>query len=182
MDDSDLEKIMYDFGRNKFNVLVCTTIIESGIDNPNVNTIIIDRADRFGLSQLYQLRGRIGRGTTRSYAYLLIPKSATITESAEKRLNTILSATELGSGFQIALRDLEIRGIGNILGSEQSGQITAVGFELYSKLLSQAVERIKNINKETKNEILKNKSEFSTVSIDLSIDARIPDSFIEDLS
>ena len=182
MNDSDLEKIMYDFGRNKFNVLVCTTIIESGIDNSNVNTIIIDRADRFGLSQLYQLRGRIGRGTTRSYAYLLIPKSATITESAEKRLNTILSATELGSGFQIALRDLEIRGIGNILGSEQSGQISAVGFELYSKLLSQAVDRIKNINNETKNGIMKNKNEFSTVSIDLGVDARIPDSFIEDLS
>ena len=182
MEDQKLEQIMFEFGSNKFDVLVCTTIIESGIDNPNVNTIIVDRADRFGLSQLYQLRGRIGRGLSRAFAYLLIPKNASITESAEKRLNTILSATELGSGFYIAMRDLEIRGIGNILGSEQSGQISAVGFELYSKLLNYAVENIKDSDENLDKKNLANKSEFSTVRIDLGIDARIPDSYIQDLS
>ena len=181
MKDDDLEEMMAAFERKEFDVLVCTTIIESGIDLPNVNTLIVNRADKFGLSQLYQLRGRIGRGSNRAYAYFLVPKSVQISEAAEKRLNTILSATELGSGFRIALRDLEIRGIGNILGTEQSGQISAVGFELYSTLLAQAVEQARsdeNVVQESPPVI---QPEFSTVRVDIGIDARIPDAYINDL-
>jgi len=181
MKDDDLEEVMAAFERKEFDVLLCTTIIESGIDLPNVNTLIVNRADKFGLSQLYQLRGRIGRGSNRAYAYFLVPKSVQISEAAEKRLNTILSATELGSGFRIALRDLEIRGIGNILGTEQSGQISAVGFELYSNLLAQAVEQARsdeNVVREFPPVI---RPEFSTVRVDIGIDARIPDAYINDL-
>lgn len=177
MDEKRLEKIMQDFGDKKFDVLLCTTIIESGIDFPNVNTLIIDESDKFGLSQLYQIRGRIGRGNVQGYAYLLVEKNKSISEISQKRLDTILSANELGSGYQIALRDLEIRGVGNLLGSEQSGYISAVGFELYTKLLSDSVENL-----------LQNKDqsdvdfEFNNVSLDLRIDSRIPDSYVLDLS
>ncbi|MDP6665795.1 MAG: transcription-repair coupling factor, partial [Dehalococcoidia bacterium] len=143
MPEDDLETVMAAFERGDFNVLLCTTIIESGLDLPNANTLIVDRADMFGLSQLYQLRGRIGRGTNRAYAYLMVPRAKQLTEQAEQRLNTILAATELGAGFQIALRDLEIRGIGNLLGAEQSGQISAIGFDLYTKLLAEAVRQLK---------------------------------------
>ena len=141
MPEDELEHVMSDFSEGEFDVLVCTTIIESGIDLPNVNTLVIDRADMFGLSQLYQVRGRIGRGTNRAYAYLMVPRGRQLSETAEQRLNTILAATELGAGFQIAMRDLEIRGMGNILGAEQSGHISAVGFDLYSKLLADTVPR-----------------------------------------
>ena len=177
MDEKRLEKIMQDFGDKKFDVLLCTTIIESGIDFPNVNTLIIDESDKFGLSQLYQIRGRIGRGNVQGYAYLLVEKNKSISEISQKRLDTILSANELGSGYQIALRDLEIRGVGNLLGSEQSGYISAVGFELYTKLLSDSVENL-----------LENKDQsdvdfdFNNVSLDLRIDSRIPDSYVLDLS
>ena len=139
MHESELEEVMSRFAQGEMDVLVCTSIIESGLDIPNANTLIIDRADRFGLSQLYQLRGRVGRATQRAYAYLLTPPRRRITEAAGKRLAAVLEASELGSGFRIAMRDLEIRGAGNILGAEQSGNIHAVGFELYSQLLNQAV-------------------------------------------
>ncbi len=178
MPEDELEHVMSDFSERKFDVLVCTTIIESGIDLPNVNTLVIDRADMFGLSQLYQVRGRIGRGTNRAYAYLMVPRGRQLSETAEQRLNTILAATELGASFQIAMRDLEIRGMGNILGAEQSGHIAAVGFDLYSKLLADTVRDLKSGADPTRNSPV----EFSTVRVDLGLDARIPDSFIEDLA
>ena len=142
MPESELEDVMVAFSNREADVLVCTTIIESGLDMPNVNTIIIDRADRFGLAQLYQLRGRVGRGDHRAYAYLLLPDNHEITEAAGQRIHAILEANELGSGFRIAMRDLEIRGAGNLLGADQSGQIHAVGLNLYSELLSQAVQEL----------------------------------------
>ena len=140
MTEKELEKVMISFSEGLIDVLVCTTIIESGLDIPNANTLIINRADTFGLAQLYQLRGRIGRSSKRGYSYLLIPRRQSISETAEKRLKAMLSATELGSGFKIAMKDLEIRGAGNILGSEQSGHIHTVGYDLYTRLLSAAVE------------------------------------------
>ena len=144
MPESELEDVMVAFANREADVLVCTTIIESGLDMPNVNTIIIDRADRFGLAQLYQLRGRVGRGDHRAYAYLLLPDNQEITEAASKRIHAILEAHELGAGFRIAMRDLEIRGAGNLLGADQSGQIHAVGLNLYSELLNQAVKDLAN--------------------------------------
>ena len=143
MPENQLEQTMMDFSDGKMDVLLCTTIIESGLDIPNVNTLIINRADTFGLSQLYQLRGRVGRSARRAYAYQLIPKARSLTEAAEKRLQAMLAATELGAGFKIAMKDLEIRGAGNILGAEQSGHIHAVGFDLYTRLLSIAVEELR---------------------------------------
>src|ERR671932_1043494 len=131
---------MLKFIRHEADVLVCTTIIESGLDIPNVNTIIVSDADRFGLAQLYQLRGRVGRGANRAYAYFLYRKGAQLTEVAEKRLRTIFEANELGAGFRIAMKDLEIRGAGNLLGPEQHGFMNAVGFDLYCRLLAQAVD------------------------------------------
>lgn len=184
MVEDDLEQVMAAFEKREFDVLVCTTIIESGIDLPNANTLIVDRADMFGLSQLYQLRGRIGRGTNRAYAYLMIPRGKALTETADARLNTILAATELGAGFQIALRDLEIRGMGNILGGEQSGHVAAIGFDLYTKLLADTVADMKAGKKPSTDGDSPASSpiEFSTVRIDLGVDARIPDSYIEDLA
>ena len=147
MEESALEDIMHRFIHKKIDILVCTTIIESGIDIPNANTIIIDRADRFGLADLYQLRGRVGRSGRKAYALLMLPNSLISTGDARKRINAIKQYTELGSGFKIAMRDLEIRGAGNLLGTQQSGHISAVGFELYCKLLKQSVERLNgNVN------------------------------------
>ena len=142
MPEADLEDVMVSFANHEADVLVCTTIIESGLDLPNVNTIIIDRADRFGLAQLYQLRGRVGRGEHRAYAYLLVPRGRRITSTAEQRIEAILEASELGSGFRIAMRDMEIRGAGNLLGAAQSGQIHSVGLTLYSQLLQEAVNEL----------------------------------------
>lgn len=142
MDKGELECIMRDFVAGKADVLLSTSIIESGIDIPNANTIIIDRADRFGLADLYQLRGRVGRGGHRAYAYLLLPREALCTSDARKRVSAIKQYTELGSGFKIAMRDLEIRGAGNLLGTQQSGHIAAIGFELYCQLLRQSIERL----------------------------------------
>ncbi|MSQ05991.1 MAG: transcription-repair coupling factor [Dehalococcoidia bacterium] len=139
MPEAELEEVMLAFSRGEGDILVCTTIIESGLDLPNANTLIVDHADRFGLAQLYQLRGRVGRGDHRAYAYLLVPRGRRITPAAEQRLQAILEASELGAGFRIAMRDLEIRGAGNLLGAAQSGNIYAVGLELYGQLLKQAV-------------------------------------------
>ena len=143
MNEGELENVMLEFAEGKLDVLVCTTIIESGLDIPNVNTLIINRADTLGLSQLYQLRGRVGRSARRAYCYLMVPPSGSLTEPAEKRLRAMLDASELGAGFRIAMKDLEIRGAGNILGAEQSGNIHAVGFDLYTRLLSNAVEELR---------------------------------------
>jgi len=143
MPEDVIEDTLVDFVKGKYEVLVTTTIIESGIDMPHVNTLIIDRADTFGLSQLYQIRGRVGRSNKQAYAYLLCPRGRVLSEQAQKRLNTIMEYQDLGSGFKVAMRDLEIRGAGNILGSEQSGDIMDVGFELYVKLLEEAVHKLK---------------------------------------
>ena len=143
MAEGELERAMTSFAAGESDVLVCTTIIESGLDIPNVNTLIVSRADSFGLAQLYQIRGRVGRSSRRAYAYLMIPRAQALNEAAERRLKAMLAATELGAGFRIAMKDLEIRGAGNILGAEQSGHIHAVGFELYTRMLSQAVEDIR---------------------------------------
>lgn len=143
MDEEGLEIVMDEFVRRKSDILVCTTIIESGLDMPNVNTLIVDEADKLGLTQLYQLRGRIGRGTELAYAYFLYHKDKKLTETAEKRLRTILEAAELGAGFNIAMRDLEIRGAGTLLGTKQSGFVSAVGFDLYTRLLAEAIEEMK---------------------------------------
>ena len=144
MPESQLERVMMDFVAHAYDVLVCTTIIESGLDIPNANTIIINQAHHFGLAQLYQLRGRVGRGAVRAYAYLLTPKGMEVGQVARKRLESIAEASELGAGFRIAMRDLEIRGAGDILGARQHGQIVAVGFDLYTRLLAQAVRELRN--------------------------------------
>ncbi len=143
MGEHELEEVMHRFVKGQIDVLVCTTIIESGLDIPNANTIIIDRADRFGLSDLYQLRGRVGRYKHQAYAYILLPRHMNLVQSARKRIGAIKQYSSLGSGFKIAMRDLEIRGAGNILGSEQSGHITAIGFDLYCQLLKESIARLK---------------------------------------
>jgi transcription-repair coupling factor (superfamily II helicase) len=143
MDEQDLELVMQDFFNRQFQVLVTTTIIESGLDIPNVNTIIIERADRFGLSQLYQLRGRVGRSKRKAYAYLLYSPGRAVGEQAQKRLTVINDHTELGAGYSIALKDLELRGAGNILGAQQHGEMLTVGYEMYVKLLDEAIRELK---------------------------------------
>ncbi|MFZ2489304.1 MAG: transcription-repair coupling factor, partial [Anaerolineae bacterium] len=143
MPERELEQVMLAFANGDFNVLVCTTIIESGLDIPNANTIIINRADKFGLAQLYQLRGRVGRGAVRAYAYLLYERNQTLTPVARERLTALQEASDLGAGFRIAMRDLEIRGAGELLGRKQHGHIAAVGFDLYTRLLAKSVEELK---------------------------------------
>jgi transcription-repair coupling factor (superfamily II helicase) len=143
MSEATLERIMVDFYLRKVDVLLCTTIIEAGLDVPSANTIIIDRADTLGLAQLYQLRGRVGRDRHRAYAYLLVPADGGMTEVARRRLQVITELTELGSGFKIASRDLEIRGAGNLLGAEQSGHIAAVGYDLYTQLIQETIRELK---------------------------------------
>lgn len=164
MPESDLERVMMDFYEHKFDILVCTTIIESGLDIPNANTIIINDADKLGLAQLYQLRGRVGRSDRQAYAYLLYRPDKMLSEVAEKRLDAIREFTDLGSGYRIALRDLEIRGAGNLLGPEQSGQMAAVGFDLYCQLLSRAVAELKGEEVE----------EVELPPVELPVDAYIP--------
>jgi transcription-repair coupling factor (superfamily II helicase) len=175
MGEGQLEKIMLAFARGDHDVLVCTTIIESGLDIPNANTIVIDRADALGLAQLYQLRGRVGRSARRAYAYLLYRKRGQLSDIARKRLQAIFNASELGAGFQIALSDLEIRGAGNILGGEQHGHLAAVGFDLYTRLLAEAVEEQKAFVEHR--EPVKQKAQ--TV-IDLPIDAYLPDDYVSE--
>jgi len=179
MPEDQLERVMLDFTDGKADVLICTTIIESGLDIPNVNTIIINNADKFGLAQLYQLRGRVGRGAARAHAYLLYEKHRSLSEVAQKRLQTIFEATELGAGFQIALRDLEIRGAGNLLGAEQSGQIGTVGFDLYVRLLADAVEALKAL---AKGEPPPPSSMQPPLVIDVPLSAFIPESYVGDLN
>src|SRR5204863_4888914 len=139
LDEHALEERMLAFLRGEADVLVATSIIESGIDIPQANTLIVERSDLFGLAQLYQIRGRVGRSRERAYAYLLYPSHAALTEEAMKRLSALSDYTELGAGFKIAMRDLEIRGAGNLLGDEQSGHVAALGFELYMAMLDEAV-------------------------------------------
>ncbi|WP_316572824.1 transcription-repair coupling factor [Neobacillus sp. YIM B06451] len=171
MSENELESVMISFLAGEFDVLVSTTIIETGVDIPNVNTLIVHDADRMGLSQLYQLRGRVGRSNRIAYAYFTYRKDKVLTEVAEKRLHAIKEFTELGSGFKIAMRDLSIRGAGNLLGAQQHGFIDSVGFDLYSQMLKEAIEERKGKRKEEAR---------PTVEIDLEIDAYIPDSYIRD--
>ena len=169
MSERELEGIMADFIEGETDVLVCTTIIETGLDIPNVNTIIIQDADKMGLSQLYQLRGRVGRSNRTSYAYFMYKKNKALQEVAEKRLQTIREFTEFGSGFKIAMRDLEIRGAGSLLGAEQHGHMETVGYDMYCKLLDEAVCKLKGIEKE---------ESFET-SVDINVNAYIPEYYIE---
>jgi len=173
MAEGALERVMLAFARGEHDVLVCTTIIESGLDIPNANTIVIDRADALGLAQLYQLRGRVGRSSRRANAYLLYRKRGQLSDVARKRLQAIFNASELGAGFQIALSDLEIRGAGNILGAEQHGHLAAVGFDLYTRLLSEAVEEQRALR--DLREPVRPKAQ--TV-IDLPVDAYLPDDYV----
>jgi transcription-repair coupling factor (superfamily II helicase) len=179
MPEEQLEKVMVKFQQGESDVLVCTTIIESGLDLPNVNTLIVNKADRFGLTQLYQLRGRIGRGSNVAYAYFLYDKDVRLNPTAEKRLRTIYEATELGAGFGIAMKDLEIRGAGTLLGTRQSGNITAVGFNLYTQLLTKAVEEQKARLKGVKKEI--QSARRPEPSIDLPLNAFIPEEYVSDV-
>jgi len=173
MDEGSLEQVVLDFSEGRFDVLVCTTIIESGIDMPTVNTLVVDRSDMLGLGQLHQLRGRVGRSGRRAYAYLLFPPDRVVSEQAYERLRTIGEHTELGSGFKIAMRDLEIRGAGNLLGRDQSGHISAVGYDLYVRMVSEAVAELKG-------EPIRLPLE---ITVDLPVKASIPESYIgrEDL-
>ena len=206
MPEGELERAMIEFADGKMDVLACTTIIESGLDIPNVNTLIVNRADTFGLAQLYQLRGRVGRSARRAYAYLLAPRTQSLSEAAQKRLKAMLAATELGAGFRIAMKDLEIRGAGNILGAEQSGYIHAVGFDLYTRLLSSAVEELRAMRATTipteqeegpdagalasaivpgglsgHQELGTALSDGLAVAVDLGIPASVPQDYVEDL-
>ena len=170
MGESELEDVMIAFMKHDFDILVCTTIIESGLDIPNANTMIINRADTFGLAQLYQLRGRVGRSHHQAYCYLVIPSSDLMTAKAKKRLSTIQRFTELGSGFRVASHDLEIRGAGNILGAEQSGQIAAIGYDMYLHLLKEAILELKN----------EHLPEDFEPELNLNVPAKIPESFLPD--
>ncbi len=171
MNESELESVMLSFLEGQYDVLVSTTIIETGVDIPNVNTLIVYDADRMGLSQLYQLRGRVGRSNRVAYAYFAYKRDKVLSEVAEKRLQAIKEFTELGSGFKIAMRDLSIRGAGNLLGAEQHGFIDSVGFDLYSQMLKDAIEQRKG-KQGIENTI--------DVEIDLEVDAYLPDSYISD--
>ncbi|GAA2490202.1 transcription-repair coupling factor [Winogradskya humida] len=168
MSEEQLEKVMVGFWEKEFDVLVCTTIVESGIDIPNANTLIVERADLLGLSQLHQIRGRVGRGRERAYAYFLYPREKPLTEHAHERLATIAQHTELGAGMYVAMKDLEIRGAGNLLGGEQSGHIEGVGFDLYVRMVGEAVSAFKGERPEEEPE----------VKVDLPIDAHLPTEYI----
>ncbi|WP_255611683.1 transcription-repair coupling factor [Marinobacterium arenosum] len=176
MRERELEQVMSDFYHKRHNLLVCTTIIETGIDVPNANTIIIDRADKFGLAQLHQLRGRVGRSHHQAYAYLLTPHQKAMTKDAIKRLEAIASADDLGAGFTLATHDLEIRGAGELLGEEQSGQMQTVGFSLFMEMLEQAVESIKAGKAPNMDQPLRHGSE-----INLRLPALIPDDYLPDV-
>jgi transcription-repair coupling factor (superfamily II helicase) len=169
MDEGTLERVMVDFWERRYDVLVCTTIVESGIDLPSVNTLIVDRADRLGLGQMHQLRGRVGRSGQRAYAYLFHPTDKVLSETAYERLRTIGDNTALGSGFKIAMRDLEIRGAGNLLGHDQSGPVAAVGYDLYVQLVAEAVADAKGFVV----------PDVVTVNLDVPGEAHLPKDYVE---
>jgi transcription-repair coupling factor (superfamily II helicase) len=171
MGDDELEQVMLAFLHHEIDLLVCTSIIESGLDFPSANTILINRADRFGLSQIYQLRGRVGRGNDQAYAYLFIPHENAITRDAQKRLRVLMEHSDLGSGFQIAMKDLQIRGGGTILGPTQSGQVAAVGYEMYLQLMERAIGELKGepVKPDVEPEVI------------VAFSAYIPDDYIQDI-
>ena len=172
MTEDGLERAMLDFVARKFDVLVATTIVENGLDIPNANTMIINRADRYGLAQLYQLRGRVGRSDRAAYAYLLVPPEDNLSPVAKKRLAAIREFSDLGSGFRVAALDLEIRGAGNLLGGEQSGQIETVGFEMYMTLLEQTVRELKGEEIE----------DDARAAVNLRVDLKVDDTYIPDMN
>jgi transcription-repair coupling factor (superfamily II helicase) len=169
LEERELERRMLSFLRGDADILVCTSIIESGIDIPQANTLIVERADTFGLAQLYQIRGRVGRSRERAYAYLLYPSAAALTPDAAQRLSALSDYTELGAGFKIAMRDLEIRGAGNLLGDEQSGHVAALGFELYMQMLDEAVAAAEGESLD---------DEWEPVRLDVNVDAYVPSDYI----
>ncbi len=168
MGEAQLEKVMLGFMRHDYDLLLCTTIIENGLDIPLANTIVVENAQNYGLSELYQLRGRVGRSNRRAYAYLLVPPDTELTETARKRLAALKEFSELGAGFKISALDLELRGAGNLLGGEQHGHINAVGFDMYLKLLEESVRELKG--EEVPLEV--------RTSINLGLDIRIPPDYI----
>src|SRR5687768_12766581 len=170
--EDTLERAMLDFMAHKYDVLLATTIVENGLDIPNANTIIINRADRYGLSQLYQLRGRVGRSDRAAYAYLLIPPEESLSPVARKRLVAIKEFSDLGSGFRVAALDLEIRGAGNLLGGEQSGTIDAVGFEMYMKLLEETIRELKGEDLE----------DDVRSTVNLKVDFRLDENYVPDMN
>jgi len=171
MDESELESTMLTFGNGDADILLCTTIIESGLDIPRVNTILIEDAHRFGLAQLYQLRGRVGRAGIQAHAWLFYPKQRELSDAARQRLRAIQEFTQLGSGYQLAMRDMEIRGVGNLLGAEQSGQMEAIGFDLYMEMLEEAIREIRG----------QKIPKVDDTQIDLNLTAFIPADYIQDL-
>ena len=180
-----LERVMETFAEGASDVLICTTIIQAGLDIPNANTLIVDEADKLGLTQLYQLRGRVGRSSVRAYAYCLFKRDRVLTETAERRLRAILSASELGAGFRIAMKDLEIRGAGNVLGAEQSGHAAAVGFDLYTRMLAEAVEELQRGDEESARSGNRERRQLSgrgapRPAVDVPVDAHIPADYVED--
>jgi transcription-repair coupling factor (superfamily II helicase) len=177
MRERHLEQVMSDFYHQRFNFLVCTTIIETGIDIPSANTILIDRADKFGLAQLHQLRGRVGRSHHQAYAYLMLPKEKKVTADANKRLQAISAADQLGSGFTLATNDLEIRGAGELLGEEQSGHIQTIGFTLYLEMLDRAITALKDGKKLTLDTSLE-----SGIEVNMHLPALIPDDYLPDVN
>jgi transcription-repair coupling factor (superfamily II helicase) len=170
MDPKKLEQVMLDFTEGRFNVLLSTTIIESGIDIPSANTMLVDHADQYGLAQLYQLRGRVGRARERGYTYLLVASEATLTQQARKRLAVLQKFTELGSGFHVASHDMELRGAGELLGTKQKGQMQAVGLELYAQLLDEAVRELRGEKPPV----------VFDPDINLQVNARLPEEYVPD--
>jgi transcription-repair coupling factor (superfamily II helicase) len=185
MDGEKLEKVMVQFIEGEYDVLVSTNIIESGLDIPNANTIIINRAHMFGLSDLHQMRGRVGRSNKKAFCYLLTPPTAVLSADARKRLSTLEEFSELGDGFKVAMRDLDIRGAGNLLGAEQSGFVTDLGFEMYHKILDEAIQELKET--EFKDLFIKELSETTKVlvrdcNIETDLEILIPESYVNNIS
>ena len=184
MDGDDLEDTILDFMDKKYDVLICTNIVESGVDIPNVNTIVVNNAHQFGLSDLHQLRGRVGRSNKKAFCYLLAPPMSTLPPDSRKRLSTLEQYSDLGSGFQIAMRDLDIRGAGNMLGGEQSGFIAEIGFEMYQKILDEAIRELKRTEfRDLYKEEIAQQDDFVTdCSIDTDLEILIPDSYVESIT
>ena len=184
MDGDELEEAILDFMAQKYDVLVCTNIVESGVDIPNANTIIINNAHQFGLSDLHQLRGRVGRSNKKAFCYLLSPSLSLLPNDSKKRLQTIEQYSELGSGFSISMRDLDIRGAGNMLGGEQSGFITDIGFEMYQKILNEAIRELKHTEfKEVFKDQIEDKKDYvNDCTVDTDLEILIPDSYVESIA
>jgi transcription-repair coupling factor (superfamily II helicase) len=184
MEGDELEEAILDFMAQKYDVLICTNIVESGVDIPNANTMIVNNAHQFGLSDLHQLRGRVGRSNKKAFCYLIAPPISLLPNDSKKRLQTIEQYSELGSGFQISMRDLDIRGAGNMLGGEQSGFITDIGFEMYQKILNEAIRELKHheFKEVFKDDILHKEDFVGDCTVDTDLEILIPDSYVESIA